>query len=120
MREHNVPPLFLAYLRNQMSTLVTPVKTFDGIFWDRNIYFSRWINGPSEPLDCMNECINIQTGVCQLFVFDKGICYLGRADVTNGSVTNIVSNVPVYSVTSKMIVINFMLHILNQNTCLTK
>ena len=86
-----------------MSTLVTPVQTFDGIFWDRNIYFSCRIDGPSEALDCMNECVNVQTGVCQLFVFQKGICYLGRADVTNGSVAAILSNVTVYSVTSKLI-----------------
>jgi len=29
-----------------MSTQVTLVQTFDGIYWDRNIYFSRFIDGP--------------------------------------------------------------------------
>ena len=35
----------LEYLRNQMSTLVTPVPISDGIFWDRTIYFTRLIDG---------------------------------------------------------------------------
>jgi hypothetical protein len=29
-----------------MATLVTPVQTFDGIYWYLNIYTSRKIDGP--------------------------------------------------------------------------
>jgi hypothetical protein len=90
-------------LKNQLATLITPVQTFDGILWDKNIYFSRFILGPAQVLDCMNECVNVQPSVCQMFAFENGICYLGRSDITNGSVVNKPSNATVYSVTSKYI-----------------
>ena len=77
------------------------VKTFAGIFWEKNIYFSRNITGPSNSLDCLNECLNVQVGICQMFAFQNGICYLGRADKTDGTVAEQLTNVIVYSVSSK-------------------
>ena len=50
----------------------------------------------ADPLDCMNECLNIQTGSCQLFVFQTGICYLGHTNVTNGTVPGKLPNATVY------------------------
>ena len=85
-----------------MATQVSSVKTFPGVFWEKNIYFSRNITGPSDPLDCLNECINIQVGVCQVFAFENGICYLGRADITNGTVAEQLTDVTVYSLSSKL------------------
>ena len=55
----------------------------------------------AELLDCMNECLNVDTGNCQLFAFQNGNCYLGRADVTNGAIAERLANVIVYSVTCK-------------------
>jgi hypothetical protein len=88
-----------AYLENQMATIPTPVQTFGAILWDKSIYFSRYIDEPAQVIDCMNECLNVQPGVCQMFSFVNGICYLGRSDVTNGTMANILSNAIVYSVT---------------------
>ena len=82
-----------------MATLIESVETFEGIQWQRNIYFSRSIDGPAQPLDCMNECINVQAGVCQLFAFENGICYLGREDITNGTVAVNLPHVTVYALT---------------------
>ena len=84
-----------------MATQISSVKTFAGVFWEKNIYFSRNITGPSNSLDCLNECINVQVGVCQLFAFENGICYLGRADKTDGTVAEQLTNVIVFSVSSK-------------------
>ncbi len=86
-----------------MANLTTPVRTFDWIFWDKNVYYSRYIVRPTQHLDCMNECVNVQRGVCQMFVFENGICYLARSDITNGTVSNKPSNATVYSVTSMYI-----------------
>ena len=86
-----------------MATQVSAVKTFAGVFWEKNIYFSRSISGPADTLDCLNECINVQVGVCQMFVFQNGICYLGRADKADGAVAEQLTNVTVYSVSSKLI-----------------
>ena len=85
-----------------MENLITSIQTFDGILWDKNIYFSRFLDGTAQVLDCMNECVYVQPGVCQMFAFENGICYLGRSDVTNGTVGNKPSNATVYSVTSIM------------------
>ena len=46
-----------AYLKYQMATLITPVQTFDGIYWERNIYFSRSIDGPGLVLFNHFRCI---------------------------------------------------------------
>ena len=82
-----------------MATLIESVETFEGIQWQRNIYFSRSIDGPAQPLDCMNECVNVQSGVCHLFVFENRICYLGREDITNGTVAVNLPHVTVYALT---------------------
>ncbi len=82
-----------------MSTLITPVQTFDEILWNKNIYYSFYIVGRAQLLDCMNECVNIQSGICQMFAFENGICYLGDSHITNGTVANKPSNATVYSVT---------------------
>jgi hypothetical protein len=84
-----------------MATQVSSVKTFAGILWQNNIYFSRKIAGPASPLDCLNECINVQVGFCHIFAFENGICYLGRADITNGTVAEQLTDVTVYSISSK-------------------
>ena len=52
-------------------------------------------------MDCLNECLNVQVGICQMFAFQNGICYLGRADKTDGTVAEKFTNVIVYSVSSK-------------------
>ena len=71
-----------------MNTLMSKVRPVSGIIWQLNIYASRFIPGPSDQLDCMNKCLNVESGsFCQLFVFQNGICHLGRSDVTNGAVS---------------------------------
>ena len=84
-----------------MANLTTPVRTFDWIFWDKNVYYSWYIDRPAQVLDCMNECVNVQRGVCQMFVFENGICYLGRKDFSNGTVAEIYPSVTVNTVISK-------------------
>jgi hypothetical protein len=84
-----------------METLITIIQTSGKILWDKNIYFSRYIDGPAQALDCMNDCINVQPGVCQMFAFENGICYLGHSNITNGTNANILLNATIYSAISK-------------------
>ena len=37
-------------------------------------------------LDCVHECFNVDINNCQLFVYENNFCYLGRMDLTNGTV----------------------------------
>ena len=52
-------------------------------------------------LDCVNECANARFKVCHMFAFVSGVCYLGRTDVSNGTVVNKPSNVTIYSINGK-------------------
>ncbi len=49
----------------------------------------------------MNECLNIDSNFCYIFVFENGICYLGRKDFSNGTVAEIYPSVTVNTVISK-------------------
>ena len=49
----------------------------------------------------MNECANARFKVCHMFAFVSGVCYLGRTDVSNGTVANKPSNVTIYSINGK-------------------
>ncbi len=70
--------------------------------WKAYIYRSQNIGGyPADSMDCMNECLNIDANYCYIFVFEKGICYLGRKDLSNGSVAANYTSVTVYTVISK-------------------
>jgi hypothetical protein len=97
-----------------MTTLFTTVPTFDWLLWDKNIYYSFYSDGPGSVFDCMNECVNIQPGVCHFFAFENGICYLGRFDITNGTVANKPSNTTLYSVSSKYF--TYLFHSIGANT----
>ena len=63
------------------------------------LFYSPYV--AADPLDCMHECISLQTGSCQLFVFQTGSCYLGNANVTNGAVPEKLPNAVVYFLKSK-------------------
>jgi hypothetical protein len=70
--------------------------------WKTNIYRSQNIGGyPADLMDCMNECLNIDSNFCYIFVFENGICYLGRKDFSNGTVAEIYPSVTVNTVISK-------------------
>jgi hypothetical protein len=94
-----------------MVTTVKEFHTFEGVFWERNIYSSRPIETPAhQTLDCFNECVNAQAGICHFFVLENAICYLGRTDITNGTVAEQNSNVTVYTVTG----INYQVYKINK------
>ncbi len=80
-----------------MNALFTTFQSVNGIFWQPGIYFSQLITGHAQPTDCANVCLNIQTGICQFFVFSNGMCYLGRSDITNGTLSQLNSSVIIYS-----------------------
>jgi hypothetical protein len=73
-------------------------------FWFEKIYRERIIAGPALEEDCSNECLNVDRGTCELFVFNSedNTCYLGTVSGTTGSVTSVpVDNSTIYTVTGK-------------------
>ncbi len=62
-----------------------------GLQWQDTIF--KTIYGLDNIYDCLNYCLNIETGYCHLFTSQYGNCYLGNFDVTNGT-HNIEPNVP--------------------------
>jgi hypothetical protein len=66
------------YLDYYLTSQVTSIQHATGIFWSSYIYSSRAIAGPAQPIDCLNTCLNIETGLCQFFVFANPICNLGQ------------------------------------------
>jgi hypothetical protein len=76
---------------------MTTIQSLNGIVWQSSIYFSQLLTGPAQTADCANVCLNMETGICQYFVFKNGICYLGRSDITNGTVALSNSSVTIYT-----------------------
>jgi hypothetical protein len=75
-------------------------------FWFQRIYRERIITGPALEEDCSNECLNVDRGTCELFVFNSedNTCYLGTVSVSGntGSVTSVpVDSSIIYTVTGK-------------------
>jgi hypothetical protein len=84
-----------------MSTYINITSNVGTTTWKTNIYRSRYIGGyPADAFDCMNECVNVDFNFCYVFVFEKGICYLGRKDLSNGSVAASFTSVTVYTLRS--------------------
>ncbi len=54
-----------------------------GLQWQETIF--KTINGSDNIYDCLNYCLNIETGYCHLFTSHYGSCYLGNFGVTNGT-----------------------------------
>ena len=82
------------YIRIQTNIVTTTWKTY--------IYRSQMIGGyPADSIDCMNQCLNIDSNFCYVFVFEKGICYLGRKDFSNGTVAANYSSITMNIVISK-------------------
>jgi len=76
--------------------------------WKANIYRSRFIGGyPANALDCLNECMNVDIDFCNVFVFEKGICYLGQKDLSNGTVAATFTSVTVYAIRSNFHFLNY-------------
>jgi hypothetical protein len=46
-----------------MSTFFIQAPAFDGLQWQKNIYSAMTIADPATLLDCMNQCLNVQTKV---------------------------------------------------------
>ena len=88
-------------MKNYLATKLASVSTVVGIKWQTNIYGSHLMQSPDNVLDCLNECAFVQIGVCQFFVYDNGTCYLGRRDITNGTVVHSDSNVTLYTIKGK-------------------
>ena len=80
-----------------MNALMTTVQSVNGILWQSGIYLSQLITGQAQPADCANVCLNLQAGICQFFVYKDGMCYLGRSDITNGTVAQYNTSVPIYT-----------------------
>jgi hypothetical protein len=51
------------FLKYQLENQVSGVEMFDGLYWFRNIYSSLVMDGPSDILDCMHECVNVQVWI---------------------------------------------------------
>ena len=84
-----------------MATQIVPVEISAGFYWKKHIYFSRMIDGPSKAIDCMNECLNVHT-TCQFFVFENGVCHLGKLSIANGIVDEDVDDVTIYAAIGKL------------------
>ncbi len=84
-------------MKKALITKLAVVIPVAGIEWQANIYSSSLMESPANLLDCMNECAYVQIGICQFFVYDNGVCYLGRGDITNGSVAQYNSQANVYT-----------------------
>lgn len=92
---------FVGYLKYQMSTFINPKTLVTTTTWKANIYRSLAIGTyPVDEVDCMNQCLNVDFGSCFLFVYENGVCYLGRPELTTGSVTATFSSVTIYNVIS--------------------
>jgi hypothetical protein len=101
-------PLYISdYLENFLISKITTFQLETGITWWYNIYYSESIAGPAKPIDCLNTCLNMQSRVCQFFVFNNGICFLGRYDVTNESLAPQSSgSVKLYAMNGSFIYLN--------------
>lgn len=87
---------------------MTSFQSETGITWWSNIYYSESIAGPAKPIDCLNTCLNIQSRVCQFFVFNNGICFLGRYDFTNESLApQTIGPVKLYTMNGSFIHLKF-------------
>ncbi len=88
-------------MKTYLATKLASVSTVLGIKWQTNIYSSRLMESPANLLDCLNECAFVQIGICQFFVFENGTCFLGRGDITNGTVAQSDSKVTIYVIKGK-------------------
>ncbi len=87
---------------------MTSFELETGITWWSNIYYSESIADPAKPIDCLNTCLNMQSRVCQFFVLNNGICFLGRYDVTIGAVApQTISPVKLYTMNGSFIHLKF-------------
>ena len=84
-----------------MNTFFDKTSNVGTTTWKTNIYRSRNIGGfPADAIDCLNECMNIDYLVCNVFVFENGICYLGRRELSSGTVTATFTSVTLYTLRS--------------------
>lgn len=66
-----------------MTNQLISISPVYGLQWQEIIF--KTINGLDNIYDCLNYCLNIETGNCQLFTSQYGNCYLGNFGVTNGT-----------------------------------
>ena len=92
---------FLGALKTQMSTFFIQTTSTIGLQWQKNIYSTVLLDDPATNLDCMNQCLNVQSTVCQFFILQNNNCYMGRTDVTNGTISPTNSTVTVYTLKCK-------------------
>ncbi len=92
---------FLALLKTQLSTFFIQTPSYVGLQWQKNIYYTILLDDPVTDLDCMNQCLNVQSSFCQFFILQDNNCYFGRTDITNGTMALTNSTVTVYTLISK-------------------
>ena len=90
----------------QMSTFFTELMSYNGMLLHTNIYMTADLPEPVTILDCVNECFNVQSLNCELFVFQNDTCYLGRAGVSNGTSPFSNDSIPIYTKFSKFCNVN--------------
>ena len=98
--------LFIEFLKMQMSTFFTELMSYNGMLLHTNIYMTADLPEPVTILDCVNECFNVQSLNCELFVFQNDTCYLGRAGVSNGTSPFSNDSIPIYTKFSKFCNVN--------------
>ena len=101
LKRPNVAKKLIGYLRYQMSTFINARTKVTSTTWKTSIYRSLVIGSyPVDEIDCMNQCLNVDFGNCFRFVYESGTCYLGRPDLTTGSVAASFNSVTLYNVIS--------------------
>ena len=66
-----------------METFFTELEPYDGLLLHQNIYSNVTIESPATILDCMHLCMNVQSTVCEFFLYENETCYLGSAGVSD-------------------------------------
>ena len=87
-----------------MSTFFIQTSSYNGLQWQKNIYSTIVLDDPVTNLDCMNQCLNVQSTICQFFILQNNNCYMGRTDITNGTMAQTNTTVTVYTLISKTII----------------
>ena len=98
------PPL--DYLKNQMDNYISIKTNVVTTTWQSSVYRSVNMSGyPSDSINCLNECLNVDINVCTSFVFENLICYLGRVDFLTGTVSQFYSSVTLFTLIRELAIL---------------
>ncbi len=71
-----------------MNNEILLVNGLNNTDWQHRIYDVSLASPPSNELDCLYQCLNIQRTICNFFVYIDQTCLLGNYDTFKMNISN--------------------------------